>query len=138
MLVSTGIPEIGPGSTTALLLVAADVMGIPFERITMQYGDTKAGPFDIGSHATRTLYTVSQVIDKAGAELKRVIFWIMQLSSLRWRQLPCPWRDRSDLRRRKIDPSVEAGIRGTSERKTVYRFRQYGSAKLPSMVCPDC
>lgn len=73
MLVSTGIPEIGPGSTTALLQVAADVMGIPFERITMQYGDTKAGPFDIGSHATRTLYTVSQVIDKAGAELKKDI-----------------------------------------------------------------
>ena len=73
MLVSTGIPEIGPGSTTALLQVAADVMGIPFNQITMQYGDTKAGPFDIGSHATRTLYTVSQVIDKAGTELKRDI-----------------------------------------------------------------
>lgn len=73
MLVSTGIPEIGPGSTTALLQVAADVMGIPFDRITMQYGDTKAGPFDIGSHATRTLYTVSQVIDKAGTELKQDI-----------------------------------------------------------------
>lgn len=74
MLVASGIPEIGPGSTTALLQVAADVMGLDLDRITMQFGDTKAGPFDIGSHATRTLYTVSQVIMKAGKQLKEDIF----------------------------------------------------------------
>lgn len=73
MIVLSGIPEIGPGSTTALLQVASDVVGIPFERITMHYGDTVA-PFDIGSHATRTLYTVSQVIWNAGQELKEDIF----------------------------------------------------------------
>ena len=74
MLVSTGIPEIGPGSTTALLQVAADLMGIDYDLITMQFGDSKAGPFDIGSHATRTIYTVSQVILKAGTALKKDIF----------------------------------------------------------------
>ena len=74
MVVQSGIPEIGPGSTTALLQVTADEMGIDFDKITMQFGDTKAGPFDIGSHATRTLYTVSQVIDKAAKKLKADIF----------------------------------------------------------------
>ena len=74
MLVNSGIPEIGPGSTTALLQVAADVMDLDLDLVTMQFGDSKAGPFDIGSHATRTLYTVSQVIEKAGRELRADIF----------------------------------------------------------------
>ncbi len=72
LLVLSGIPEIGPGSTTALLQVASDVMSIPFDKITMHYGDT-ISPFDIGSHATRTLYTVSQVIYQAGKALKEDI-----------------------------------------------------------------
>ncbi len=73
LLVLSGIPEIGPGSTTALLQVAGDVMSMPFDKITMHYGDT-ISPFDIGSHATRTLYTVSQVIAQAGRELKEDLY----------------------------------------------------------------
>ena len=36
----------------------------------MIFGDSAAAPFDIGSHATRTLYSVSQVMEDAAAELK--------------------------------------------------------------------
>lgn len=73
LLVLSGIPEIGPGSTTALLQVASDAMSIPFHQLSMHYGDT-ISPFDIGSHATRTLYTVSQVIWDASQKLKQDIF----------------------------------------------------------------
>ncbi len=71
--IASGIPEIGPGSTTALIQVACDLVGVPFETTTMQFGDTAAGPFDIGSHATRTLYTVSQVMKDAAESLRKDI-----------------------------------------------------------------
>jgi len=72
--VNTAIPEIGPGSTTALLQVACDLMGVPMETARMVFGDSHAAPFDIGSHATRTLYSVSQVMADAAKELKADIF----------------------------------------------------------------
>lgn len=72
--INSAIPEIGPGSTTALIQVACDLMGVPFETTTMIFGDSAAAPFDIGSHATRTLYSVSQVMEEAAAELKADIF----------------------------------------------------------------
>ena len=68
--INTAIPEIGPGSTTALIQVACDLLGVPFETTTMIFGDSAAAPFDIGSHAARTLYSVSQVMEDAAAELK--------------------------------------------------------------------
>ncbi|MEG0154493.1 MAG: molybdopterin cofactor-binding domain-containing protein [Lachnospiraceae bacterium] len=71
--VASGIPEIGPGSTTALMQIAADVVGVPMETAHMKFGDTESSPFDIGSHATRTLYTVGTVITQVGAELKKDI-----------------------------------------------------------------
>ncbi len=75
--VQSGIPEIGPGTTTAGLQVACDLAGVPFETSTFLYGDTHKGPFDIGSHATRSLYTVSQVAEKAIADLKADLFgWL--------------------------------------------------------------
>lgn len=68
--INSAIPEIGPGSTTALLQVACDLLSVPMETATMIFGDSGAAPFDIGSHATRTLYSVSQVLEDAAKELK--------------------------------------------------------------------
>lgn len=74
--VASGIPEIGPGSTTALLQMVSDIMSIPFERCHMHFGDTAASPFDVGSHATRTLYTVGMVMIDAGKRLKeQILTW---------------------------------------------------------------
>lgn len=71
LMIRSGIPEIGPGSTTALCQVACDLVGVPMETTKMVFGDTYATPFDIGSHATRTLYSVSQVLEKAAKSLRK-------------------------------------------------------------------
>lgn len=77
LFVNSSIPEIGPGSTTACLQVAADLIGVPYKDAVMKFGDTDAAPFDIGSHATRTLYTVSYVMADAGKKLRKDIFdWV--------------------------------------------------------------
>lgn len=68
--VASGMPEIGPGSTTATLQIAADVVGVPLDTIHMEFGSTASSPFDIGSHASRTLYTVGYIMTKVGKELK--------------------------------------------------------------------
>ena len=77
LFVNSSIPEIGPGSTTACLQVAADLTGVPYQNAVMKFGDTDAASFDIGSHATRTLYTVSHVLAKAAEILRRDVFaWV--------------------------------------------------------------
>lgn len=74
--VASGIPEIGPGSTTGLLQIAADVVGVPFASSHMEFGSTASTPFDIGSHATRTLYTVGHLLTKSGKVLKdQILDW---------------------------------------------------------------
>lgn len=74
--VASGMPEIGPGSTTGTLQIAADVVGVPMNTIRMEFGSTATSPFDIGSHASRTLYTVGHLITKVGKELKEdVLKW---------------------------------------------------------------
>ncbi|MBQ3403922.1 MAG: molybdopterin-dependent oxidoreductase [Oscillospiraceae bacterium] len=70
---NSGIPEIGPGSTTALIQVACELLGLPFETAVMKFGDTASASFDIGSHASRTLYSVSNVISEAAKPLKEDI-----------------------------------------------------------------
>ncbi len=71
--VASSIPEIGPGVTTGLLQIAADTVGVPLHTSHLVFGDTDSGPFDIGSHATRTLYTVGHLLIKMGTELKKQI-----------------------------------------------------------------
>lgn len=77
LFVNSAIPEIGPGSTTACLQVACDLIGAPLANAVMKFGDTDAAPFDIGSHATRTLYTVSHVMADAAKDLREDLFqWV--------------------------------------------------------------
>lgn len=73
LTVVSAIPEIGAGAVTSLLQIASDVVGVPMESTSMHYGDTKGTPFDIGSHASRTLYAVGVALLDAGPKLKKDI-----------------------------------------------------------------
>lgn len=76
LVVASGIPEIGPGSTTGLLQIACDTIGTSLDTAVMKYGDTDSAPFDIGSHASRTLYAVGSLICDSGKELKdQILSW---------------------------------------------------------------
>ena len=89
-VVASGIPEIGPGSSTAVLQVCCDLMGVPFETSTFLYGDTNTSPFDIGSHATRSLYSVTQVAKEAIDDLKADMFnWICKSDiAMKYKKMP--------------------------------------------------
>lgn len=64
---AAGIPDIGTGTSTSLPQVCAEALGVKYDDITFTFGDTESTPFDIGSHASRTLYASGLAI-KAGAE----------------------------------------------------------------------
>ena len=70
---ATGAPDIGTGTTTSLLQVAADAVGVPYSQVAMTFGDTQSTPFDIGSHASRTLYAVGHAIVEAAETLRKDI-----------------------------------------------------------------
>ncbi|MDP2728300.1 MAG: molybdopterin-dependent oxidoreductase, partial [Dehalococcoidia bacterium] len=51
-----GICDPGTGAKTSLAQIAAEELGQTLEELVLVTGDTDITPFDIGSHASRTLY----------------------------------------------------------------------------------
>ena len=71
--VAAGVAEVGSGAATALLQIASDAVGVPMETAQIVYGDTDTTPFDIGSHASRSVISVGNAILKSGTKLKESV-----------------------------------------------------------------
>ena len=56
VLLITGASEIGQGSDTSLCQIVADVLGVPYDRISLVNNDTDVTPWDVGCHASRTTF----------------------------------------------------------------------------------
>lgn len=67
------VPDMGTGTSTTLPQIAAETIGVSFDNVRLAFADTDTGPWDIGSHASRTLYSVGLITVKAGTELKNDI-----------------------------------------------------------------
>ncbi len=70
---SVGVPEIGQGISTTLCQLAAEGVGAKFEDISIHFGDTASSAYDIGSHASRTLYSAGTAVCAAAGDLKKQI-----------------------------------------------------------------
>ncbi|HMR67643.1 MAG TPA: molybdopterin-dependent oxidoreductase, partial [Anaerolineae bacterium] len=66
----TGIADLGTGAQTAMVQIAAEELGLPFEDIQIISGDTEVTPFDIGAYGSRTTYVGGGAVKKAAADLK--------------------------------------------------------------------
>ncbi|MCG3211942.1 MAG: putative xanthine dehydrogenase molybdenum-binding subunit XdhA [Anaerolineae bacterium] len=66
-----GIADLGTGAQTAMAQIAAEVLGLPFDRIRVISGDTDVTPFDIGAYGSRTTFVGGGAVFKAAQELKR-------------------------------------------------------------------
>jgi xanthine dehydrogenase molybdenum-binding subunit len=67
---ASGIPDMGTGSTTTLMQMAAEVLGVDFGKIRIAYGDTQSTPFEIGSHASRTCYASGTAVVAAANDAR--------------------------------------------------------------------
>ncbi|MCE7981910.1 MAG: xanthine dehydrogenase family protein molybdopterin-binding subunit [Caldilinea sp. CFX5] len=71
--VITGAQDIGTGSRTGLLMVAAEELGLPVDAVTVHLGDTAVGPYAPTSAGSATQVTVGPAVRAAAADAKRQI-----------------------------------------------------------------
>ncbi|WP_086820653.1 xanthine dehydrogenase family protein molybdopterin-binding subunit [Allokutzneria sp. NRRL B-24872] len=71
-LLRCGFHEMGMGSATAQAQITADALGIPFEAVRVEYGDSRlpVGPMAGGSNQTAT---VASAVQAAAAKLRRAL-----------------------------------------------------------------
>lgn len=69
----TGSTDMGMGSNTILSQMACEVLGCPFEYMTLIEGDTDVVPFDPGSYASSTTYVTGTAAKIAAEQLRASI-----------------------------------------------------------------
>ncbi|MEZ4737484.1 MAG: xanthine dehydrogenase family protein molybdopterin-binding subunit [Caldilineaceae bacterium] len=69
--VITGAQDIGTGTRTGLLMVAAEELGLPVEDVSVHLGDTAVGPYAPTSAGSATQVTVGPAVRAAAADAKR-------------------------------------------------------------------
>lgn len=70
---AVGVPDMGQGIATTLSQVAASALGVPMNQVSIVFGDTASTPYDIGSHASRTLYSAGTAVDAAAKDARAKI-----------------------------------------------------------------
>ena len=71
--VRTGAVDLGQGSSTVMGLIAAGELGVPFERITVQTGDTATCPDAGPAVGSRVTFFVGNAVRNAAADLREAI-----------------------------------------------------------------
>lgn len=73
----TGAADVGQGSNTALSQIAAEELGVSYDRIKCKSGDTEITPFDTGSFASRVTFISGNATKLAAADAKKQILTIV-------------------------------------------------------------
>lgn len=68
-----GATDIGTGSDTILAQIAAEVLGIPVEEVSIYSSDTDFTPFDVGAYASSTTYVSGTAVLRAADEVRRQV-----------------------------------------------------------------
>jgi CO/xanthine dehydrogenase Mo-binding subunit len=68
--VIAGMSEIGSGSNTALVQIAAEVLGVEAEAVALVSGDTEITPFDTLTAASRVTVSVGNAVQRAAADAR--------------------------------------------------------------------
>jgi 4-hydroxybenzoyl-CoA reductase subunit alpha len=69
----TGAPEIGQGSSTVLTQLAAEVLGVHMSRIRVVAGDSEVTPKDNGAYSSRVTVMVGNAVVEAAERLKGLL-----------------------------------------------------------------
>jgi 4-hydroxybenzoyl-CoA reductase alpha subunit len=69
----TGAADTGQGSDTAMSQIAAQELGVAYERLRIKAADTETTPFDTGSFASRVTFISGNACKNAATDVKRQI-----------------------------------------------------------------
>jgi CO/xanthine dehydrogenase Mo-binding subunit len=73
LLIRSGITDLGGGQAASLCQIAAEVLGVPLDGITIYIGDSALNPPAGGTFATRQLYMSGNAVLQAARELREQI-----------------------------------------------------------------
>ena len=73
VVVRSGIPELGAGQVNSLAQIAAEVLGVPLEQVTVYSTDSALTPLAGTSTATRGLYMSGNAVLQAATAVRRVL-----------------------------------------------------------------
>jgi CO/xanthine dehydrogenase Mo-binding subunit len=71
--VHCGTTDMGQGANTALAQVAAEVLGLRTEDVSVLHPDTQSTPYDMGTLGSRSLYHMGHAIRSAAMEVRRQV-----------------------------------------------------------------
>lgn len=74
--VVTGTQDIGTGTRTGLAQVAAEELGLPLERVSLQLGDTARGPYSPVSSGSTTQATMGSAVRAAAADVREQLLQV--------------------------------------------------------------
>ncbi len=77
--VLTGTVDIGQGSSVALAQIAAEELGVSFERVKLVGGDTAFAPYDAGTVGSRVTLYAGWAVKRAASEVKERILQCVAL-----------------------------------------------------------
>jgi len=68
-----GATDLGTGSDTILAQIAAEVLGVPLEKMLVTSSDTDFTPFDVGAYASSTTYVSGMAVQRAAEKVREQI-----------------------------------------------------------------
>jgi CO/xanthine dehydrogenase Mo-binding subunit len=71
--IQTGACDIGQGSDTALAMIAAEALSVPFEKVNVYSADTATTPYDFGTLSSRLTYTGGNAVLAACEQVKEIL-----------------------------------------------------------------
>jgi CO/xanthine dehydrogenase Mo-binding subunit len=71
-----GATDLGTGSDTILGQIAAEVLGVPLDKIVVYSSDTDFTPFDTGAYASSTTYVSGRAVEKAAIDVRTQIMGV--------------------------------------------------------------
>ena len=66
--------DMGQGSDTAMAQIAAEVLGIPLERIKVVHPDTDVTPYDMATLGSRSTYHMGNAVKRAAEDARDKLF----------------------------------------------------------------
>ncbi len=72
-VVSLSSADLGQGLKTVIGQIAAETLGVPFEEIVVNIGDTDTGPHCMGTFASRATHRVGNAVIAAATEARRAL-----------------------------------------------------------------
>jgi CO/xanthine dehydrogenase Mo-binding subunit len=73
VFVNSACVEMGQGASTTLCQVAADVLGVPLDRVSFAQIDTDSSPFDQGTNASSGMVVMGTAVQRAAEQARQRI-----------------------------------------------------------------